>query len=34
VLDLEYTDFDRPVVLGEDTIDHEWVIKVLTQFEF
>jgi len=34
VLELEYTDFDRPIVLGEDTIDHEWVVKVLTQFEF
>ena len=34
VLELEYADFDDPILVGEDSITREWVIKILTQFEF
>ena len=34
VLEFEYARFDDPVQIDEDTITSEWVIKLLTQFEF
>jgi hypothetical protein len=34
VVELEYADFDDPILVGEDSITREWVIKILTQFEF
>ena len=34
VLEFEYASFDDPVQIDEDTITSEWVIKLLTQFEF
>jgi phosphate-selective porin len=34
VLELEYASFDDPIAVGDDTINEEWVVKILTQFEF
>ena len=34
VLEFEYASFDDPVQIDEDTITSEWVLKLLTQFEF